>query len=896
MKSSLAFVLLLFFAFPRLQAQESVSTNDSPTENPGASGNSNPGEVAELEELVAVGTRRRDRSLADSPVPVDLINPEELTTQGFVDVKSMLSVVAPSFNVSQSSISGASSLIVPANLRGLPPDSTLILINGKRRHRASVIAHITGGVSDGSQGADLSTIPYIAIKRVEILRDGTSAQYGSDAIAGVINFVLKDSASEGSVEARWGQYYEGDGNTYTVAANTGMPLLPGKERTGYANFSVEYSESKSTDRAIQRADAAALAPFAPLFAAAGHSVRDPVVNWGNPEFNYEIKLFGNLAAPLTDQAEVYFFPNFAERESDNSFFFRNPLINSQQGVFRGKNGHPLHHLVADLRANPDRATVPTLEYAPTSGVLAPTPDLLQGLGDVNTQHPDNRDPDNPTQPAFYAFNERFPAGFTPRFGAVITEYSLAGGIRGTLENGWFYDASAVVGQHDTEFLISNTINPQLLGHPEFAGNPNGIPTDYNPGSYTETDYTLNFDISRPFEVGNLDSPLYASAGLEYRVEKFKITPGDEYSWYRNRSMIDQGFSVGSSGFPGFQKGERRDRGNIAAYVDLEADVVQDLLLETAVRFEEFEDFGSTLNGKLASRWHVNKNLALRGSINTGFRAPTVGQNSYQTLASSFVDKGRGPELVTVAILPPSTPLAQELGSRPLEPEHSLNFSVGTAIKLNRINLTVDLYHIEVEDRISFTDYIPLSPEQQQTFFADHARYYFNAFDTTTQGIDIIADYPIAHSLGLTTLTLALNFNQTEIDRVHDNPNVTAITELRKQQIQTALPEMRFILGAVHNSGPWTVSSRLRYYGDYTEYHGDLFLFRHESDGKWLVDLEGSYDFDNGLSLAAGAQNLFDTYPSAVPALPASVTGSPYPIISPFGFNGGFFYFKATYRF
>ena len=890
---------------PRLWAQQTSDSDPAP-EKPVEFEESTRAEFVEIEQLAIVGTRRKDRSLADSPVPVDLIDSEHLSNAGNIDPKYVLSLLAPSFVAMQSSISGASSLVVPASLRGLPADSTLLLINGKRRHRASIIALLTGGTADGSQGADLSTIPLIALKRVEILRDGSSAQYGSDAIAGVINYVLKDSPSASSMELRWRQHYAGDGGTYTIAANVGMPFSLREERTGFANFSVEFTESDPTAQHVPTADAEVLeAKYGQYLDSLGHRILSPTMSWGNPEVKYHSKFLANLGLPLTDRMEAYLFTNVAQRETNNNLLYYNPMINSGEGFYRDF----LNHLVADLRKKPDPFSKPVISYGFPSipqdpqalPILEFPENALTVLDQLRTTHPANFDPDNPDLPAFYTLNERFPAGFRPRYGGIITEYSVAGGIRGTLENDWAYDASVVIGQHDTEFLMES-YNPQLLRHEDFIGKPNSIPTSYNRGSHTETDYTLNLDWSHPFEISRLDSPLYASVGLEYRVEDFEIKAGDEYSRYIDKSdggMLDQGFELG----PGFLENESRDRGNYAAYLNLEANPLPKFLLDTAVRFEEFEDFGSTLNGKLAGRWQTTESLALRGSFNTGFRAPTVGQSSYQVRSGTYVDDPKiafleFPTLVTVAYLPPSDPRAQALGAKPLEPEKSINYNLGTVFNWNRLRVTVDLYHIEVKERISYTDYLSVPAELQKTDFdgAGYARYLFNSFDTTTQGIDVVASYPMTHGLGRTTLTFVFNVNRTEIDRIHSNPNGSAITQLRTNQIETNLPKYRFTLGALHTSGPWSFNSRLRYYGSYTEYHTDLFRFLHEPDAKWLVDLEGKYTFDNGMSLAAGAQNLFGTYPSTVPQYASALSGMPYPIFSPFSFNGGMYYLKATYSF
>ena len=289
--------------------------------------------VEEFDEIVVVGSRRQDRrSVIDSMVPVDLIDGDQLRNQGASDMGWLLSKTITSYNVDQQAINDAATLVRPARLRGLPPDSTLTLVNGKRRHRAAVITFLGNGVADGSQGPDLASIPAIAVKRVEVLRDGASAQYGSDAIAGVLNFELKDNAEGGSVETRWGQFYEGDGEGFNVAANVGMPLT----QAGFANFSAEYREADGTDRAQQRMDAQTLADAGNPYIGDpnyDHIFHPNAMMWGAPEVMYDYKFFANMGLDLGNGREAYAFGNYAERKIQGGFYYRNP--HTRSGVFAG---------------------------------------------------------------------------------------------------------------------------------------------------------------------------------------------------------------------------------------------------------------------------------------------------------------------------------------------------------------------------------------------------------------------------------------------------------------------------------------------------------------------------------------------------------------------------------
>ncbi len=857
-------------------------------------------EEAVIEAEVFVGSRRQVRSAIGSPVPIGLYDSEALSTQGYVDMNWILSNIVPSFNVNTQPISDAATFVRPASMRGLSSDSTLILINGKRRHRGSIISFSSGGSSDGAQGPDLAAIPYIALKQVQVLRDGASAQYGSDAVAGIINFVLKDDDRGGLAETRWGTHYEGDGASYTVAANAGSAIRRAGENNGFANFSIEFTESQATVRSVQRADAQAL-----IDADQPHispRIRTPYTQvWGAPDVEYDYKFFGNIGIDLTEDDQLYLFSNFSKRKIEGGFFFRNPT--NRSGVNRGISGKTIK--VADLRTEPDPATVPVVELIEVKGVLVPDPEALKRVAD---------------NPDFFTFNEKFPGGFTPKFGGIITDMSLAGGARGDWDNGWNYDASAVIGHHRSEFYMRNTINPQLIAHPDFRGQPVNIPTDYRPGTYAETDYTLNFDLSRELEVSAFHSPLNLAAGLEYRVEEFEIKAGEEYAWWVDRregGVAQQGFGVGSNGFPAFPPSiaGATDRGSYATYLDLETDVRRDVLLGAAVRYEDYEGgVGDTINGKLVAKWQATEALALRYSISTGFRAPTLGQASVRNVKTTFAPHpGGGVGLADVATLPvDALPPNVFVGLKSLEPETSVNFSVGTIIQGNKWEVALDYFRITMDDRITTTSFNPwptvdLSGDPiPNPFNYTSVRWYSNDFDTLTQGIDIEASYSINYEAGRTVLNLSLNLTDTSVERVDrydvpdpDRPGETkSISYLDTQRIdllENNLPDLRVILSATHRLGPWTVLlPRLRYFGEFVEYSADA--FRSEIGAKVLVDGEAQYLFDSGLSLAFGAQNLFDTYPDENPQEAQDRVGMLYPESSPYGFHGGFYYVKAAYRF
>ena len=822
-------------------------------------------EVETLEEVVVVGSRVPTRSAHDSPVPIDVIEGASMRNYGVRDMNSLLRATVPSYNVNQQPLSDAATLVRPANLRGLPPDSTLILVNGKRRHRGSIITLLGGGLSNGSHAPDIAAIPAIALKRVEVLRDGAAAQYGSDAIAGVINFVLKDAPDSSTVETRWGKYYAGDGDTRSIAANLGVPLELPFIQSGFANLSFEYGSSDPTVRADHN-------PAAQKLINAGNlSVAPRTQFWGAPEFHYDYKLFGNVGLKLNSKTEVYAYGNYAQRKIEGGFFYRSP--NTREGVFTDDEEGP-NLLVADLSED-GRGCLTVKKNAAA--------DYSQDIANL--------------APHCFMFHEKFPGGFTPTFGGTVRDWSGAVGIRGEISD-WHYDLSAVLGQHSTDFFMTNTINPQL------ASLRTNIPTNYNPGAYTERDRVFNLDFSRSLQTTMLPSPLNIGLGLEYRVEEFETTAGGGNSWYIDQTYglsSEQGFAIGSNGFNGFPPSSagKANRGSYAAYVDLETDLTKDLLVGVAGRYEDFETFGDTLNGKLDARWQATSAAAFRGSISTGFRVPTVGQANLKQVTTQATAAGN---LEDIATLPPNVLAAAGLeGAKPLTPETAFNLSAGTVVDVGGLSVTVDYYRIQVRDRIALTEDAPVSDSVRNNLGAAAAsiskvNFFTNTFDTVTNGVDIVATYPMALAGGNTLWTFAGNFNKTQVTDITDT---SIIGSKRKTQLEKTLPTMRFTLTGDHRQGPWRFLSRVYWYNSFTEFTGNNDAFRVDAGQQWQVDLEASYSMKNGLTISAGAQNLLDSYPDRTvrdPDTNVGVYGTRYPEYSPYGFNGGYYYLRALYAF
>lgn len=808
-----------------------------------------------FEKIAVVGTRSTPRSVGDSPVPVDIIGGEELNKNGNSDMLNLISTTVPSLNVHAQPISDAASLIRPINLRGLSSDSTLVLLNGKRRHRSSVITFLGGGINDGAQGPDLSVIPGIAMKQVEVLRDGAAAQYGSDAIAGVINFVLKDASEGGTIEVKQGEYYAGDGTSTEVAANVGMPMT----KDGFFNISMQYKNVDATSRSVQRGDAQALVDAGNTF------VENPVQVWGAPEINDDITLFANAGIDLGNGGEAYMFGNYSERDIRGGFYYRNPHNRPQ--VFSNDGGDTLQ--VVDTTGAGGCANVP-----------------ISGLNHAQITAAVDALPDN-----CFTFFSMFPGGFTPNFGGNITDTSLAIGTKGEFKSGFgsgiLYDFSGVVGRSESTFQLFNSVNASL--GPE-------TPTDFEAGRYIQLEKTFSADFVK-FVPAGLYEDLTVAFGAQWTEESFEIVAGEQASWEIG-PYVNQGLSNGSNGFPGFQPQTAgiSTRRNYAAYIDVEAEFTEKLLGAVALRFEDYDSFGSTTNYKLTGQYRINDDWALRASTSTGFRAPTVGQanvSNVRTEATQGV-------LIDIGVLPPTNPVAQLKGATELQPEESTSYALGLVYTGHNFFITADYYRIDVEDRISQSDAIPVTPEDIAELKAAGVRgidsltsitYLTNDFDTRTQGIDIVANYSMDLYGGRSSFALAYNWNDTEVTHFTD---ITG--EFRVSRLEDDLPKHRATFTWTQSWNDWSMFLRTNYYGSYQGVHADDSARTTHASAKVTFDAEVSYYLNDSFILSAGAQNLLDNDPEELPDDWKAELGGKYYETSPMGINGGYWYLKATYKF
>ena len=767
-------------------------------------------EAATVDEVVVTGTRELGRTQFETLAPVDVLSQDMIQASATAQLGENLAQQIPSFIVQRLPTSDGLQFVRPATLRSLSPDQTLVLVNGKRFHRSAFLG------SRGAQSADLAQIPSFAVKRIEVLRDGASAQYGSDAIAGVINIILNDAPGmRGFVQA--GQFAEGDGTTWRAGAQAGVEI--GSARF---NMTAEWSDAEFTSRTRQRADAIAFQAANP-----GLVVPNPVQRWGNPDLETRA-LALNTVVDTGEAGELYGFVTYTETEGVNDINWRNPATNP--GIF---------------------------------GASA----------------------------AFPGFNLRsiYPAGFTPIEGVDSQDYQTLAGFRN--QTGDFtWDLSASYGRNATAFFLNNTINASL--------GPNS-PTDFNLGKLVQSEFNLNADAVYRFDLAPLAAPLNFAFGAERRVETYAIRPGDPES-YAVGPGAATGLAPSSNGFPGFsdiQSGEWEQE-SYAAYVDVEAQLTDAWSLGAAVRYEDFSEFGDTVNGKLATRFAFTDNLALRGAWSTGFRAPTPGQ-----LNSTSTSQGLDTvtlQLFTSGRLSPTNPVAAFLGAKPLEPEESETLTVGLTWRTDYgLSGSIDVYQIDVSDRFSSSAAVTVTPAIRAQLVAagvpgasafTRVNWFANDFDTRTRGVDAVAAYDRDIGPGRLNLTGAYNYNQTEVTAGSIAANPT-----QQRLFEESRPQHNATASATYGLGPFEVLGRMRYYGEWTDSTGNSTGDIFQSFGAiTFFDLAVTYAPTDFLSVRVGAENLFDSYPDE--AVFQASRGLVYSRNSPYDTNGAFYYLRLETSF
>ncbi len=814
----------------------------------------NEAEADDAPAITVIGSRRGEaRSVTDSPVPVDVLKAEDITKQGSSDIIDSLTSIVPSLNANREPISDAATLVRPVNLRALPSDHTLVLVNGKRRHRGAVVGEFVSGVNRGAQGVDINPLFGASLKQVDVLRDGAAAQYGSDAIAGVINYQLLDDPNVRKVDLQLGQAYRGDGRTIEASAAFGAKL--GDE--GFATIALQFRDQEPTSRGVQ--DGAGSAGGAAGLGLAGFPVANPVVVWGQPEVKDDFKAAINAAIPA-GAATAYLFGTYATRDVDGSFFYRNPA--TRGGVFQS-GGNVLFADTTGAGGCPVGA-LPTTSFAAAQAFVGGAP--------ANC----------------FAFFSLFPGGFTPRFGGKVKDTALTVGFKGEIADKLTYDFSAGYGKNDVGYRISNTVNASL--------GPD-TPTSFNLGAQTQSELIFNGDFTYGVDLG-LASDLNIAFGVQYQDEQFQITEGDIDS-YRAGRFGTQGFSVGANGFQGFSDrvAGKFKRDSVGIYLDTEVDVSEKLVLTGAVRYEKFSDFGDTFNGKGSVLFRLSDALSLRGSASTGFRAPTLGQSNLQRASTGF----SGGQLVEQLVIASTDPIAVFFDGGQLDPEKARNFSVGMTGKLGRLTLTADYFNIRVKDRVALTSR-DINADDRAALLArgiaeaatvSNVQFFVNDFNTKTSGLDIVASLPVRSSLGKTNVTLAFNYNKTKVTNRGAN-----ITLERAREIEDALPATRATLSVAHEVGMFNGLVRLNYFGKAFEN-----LFNDETlpvttPSLLIVDAEVGLNFADNYRVAIGAKNLFNKYPrewtiGGDTGRTGGFLGAIYPLNHPAGFNGGGYYLRLS---
>jgi len=823
--------------------------------------------AAKLEEAVTVtGTRVKGRTSTETLAPVDVIDGEAIRATGATETGKILQLLEPSFNFSTTYISDGTDIIRPATLRSLNPDQVLVLVNGKRYHQQSLMNY-QQTIARGSAGYDINSIPASAIDHIEVLRDGAAAQYGSDAIAGVINIILKRQTNLTDINADAGRYYKanpalplgaspdaetGHGAQLMGSANTGFAVGNG----GFVNLTFEYRDRGETNRAGP--DSLRVNPARVVQRIGDPKAKDALI-WLNAD------------VPAGNGA-LYAFGGYSYRKGNSSGFFRSAG---------------------------DGRTVPAL----------------------------------------------YPNGFLPTIETQPTDAHGVLGYRADINKDWAWDLSGSYGKSRFKFHESNTVNVSYFYEPRDANNPNGpkyneSPTSADTGALGYDQLNFNLDLTGRVAWGFGAGPLNVATGAEWRREGYTIDAGDPVSYQYGRTnnpairILDQTggvAAIGTQGFPGYSPREavNEHRSNVALYVDFESLLASNFLAGAAARYEHYSDFGSTLTGKISGRYNFNDHYSLRGTVSTGFRAPGVQQEFYNSRSTNLNSAGVLTDTLTAR---QDSDVTRAFGIPPLKQETSKNFSFGLVSKpTDKLRLTLDLYRIDIDDRIIFSSNI--QPEDAATcgapvnasrcpiraildpFRVGQVQFFTNAIDTKTQGLDVVALYDVPLGESTLSLELASDLNKTQVKNRKSSSGILPAAVLFDQAqvtlVEEGQPRQHHVLGATYRRGGWGANVRFNYFGKVA---GEGFTPRPEGcatnpcgggfkqtwGGKWLTDASFTVPLKKDtLSLTVGGLNVFDVYPDnwdLVKAFPFPQLGFLYGWETlPFGINGGYYYARVDLR-
>ncbi|KTF32906.1 TonB-dependent receptor plug domain-containing protein [Xanthomonas translucens] len=788
--SLLASALLSALAAPPVLAQSSTDTPST------------------LDTVIVTGTRVSDRTVAESQSPIDIISSEALQSTGTSELATALSRVLPSLNFPRPALTDGTSGIRPAQLRGLSPDQVLVLVNGKRRHTSAQI-NVNGSIGRGASAVDINAIPIAAIERVEVLRDGASAQYGSDAIAGVINIVLKGASEGGSLAIDHGQYSAGDGAKSQLSGDTGIGFGDGR---GSVHVAGQISQQDATNRA---------GPYQGSAPNTGNypGIGETTFVYGDPQVD-ATAVAANGEFRFSDHVTGYATAIAGNRDITSFAFYRS----------RNHNGQ--------------------------SALLAQT----------------------------------YPDGYVPQIGQSSKDRSLVAGLKGSTDGGFGWDVSYNYGYNKIGFNTRNSINYSL---------GTDSPSSFYDGALEYTQNIVNADFTQSLDWG-LAYPVTLSFGAEYRQEKWNQSPGEAVSY--------TGTTGGAQGFAGFSSANavHSDRHNYAVYAGLEADFTDKFSAGLTGRYEDYSDFGSKSSGKLSARYAFTDTLALRGTVASGFRAPSLAQQQYQAVTSSYINAS----FFESGTFPVDSAVAQALGAAPLKAETSLSYSLGLVLQpVERLYLTLDAYQIKIDDRILLSSNLNDAAVLAQLRSLGYSnvtsvRYFSNAADTRTRGVDLVGTYTIPFAASSLDLTASYGYSKTEITHAVEQPQALADigstqTILGRDEIgrlEDSFPKDKIMLSGTWKLQHWDLNLAATRYGDFTVRNSASAARDQTYDASWVVDASASFKPSDNWTLTLGADNLLDQYPDKTANLINATYGVlPYSNYSPYGFNGAYVYGRINYR-
>ncbi|WP_397596587.1 TonB-dependent receptor plug domain-containing protein [Silanimonas sp.] len=795
-----------------------------------------------LDAIVVTGTRVAGRSRNDTAAPVDAIGVQQLERTGSPEINQALSVALPSFNFPRPGLTDGTDTVRPAQLRGLAPDQTLVLVNSKRRHSASLV-NVNGSAGRGSAAVDLNTIPTAAVRTVEVLRDGASAQYGSDAIAGVINVLLREDDTGGGVTINYGRRE----STYEVI--TGAPPA-GATWSAPARISRDVSDGETTTVSAWKGLSLGGAGFLTIAAELKDQER---TERGGYDFRQQYPRVGTAFDPRETTINR-FNAWYGEPELEQKTLFANAGIDFENGT-----------RLYGWASRQDRD-------ARSAGFYRPAQDARN----ITSIYPD---------------------GFLPIIAPTVIDSSAAGGVKWNWGE-WAMDSSIVWGRNEMDFTIENTLNRSI--------GPSSQRT-FQAGGFDYTQATFNFGGTRSFALDAFASDLYLSAGLEAREETYRIFAGEPNSYINGGALLNGAPTAsGAQVFPGFRPSNEVDesRNAVGLYVDLEANLTDQLLGSVAIRGEDYSDFGSNLSGKVAMRYDFSEAFALRGSLQNGFRAPSPQQQFFTATSTNFIN-GVPFEITT---FPATSPVAAALGARPLEAEESVNVSFGAVFNFGEATLTIDAYRIDIDNRIVLSE--NLTQVSVRNFLTAQGfvgigggRFFINGVDTETQGVDVVFTVPFeTATAGRFDVTLLANWNNTDVTRVPTtapiaaiDPTIRLFDRVNVLTFEEGSPKDKYGANLSWSLDRFGATLRATRYGEVlapgTTAANDFVL-----SPKVLVDLEGRVRLWEGLELAIGVENLADEYPDPLPASLNTTGNTPFSNFSPFGRSGRFLYGRINYSF